>query len=67
MQIISHKRHNIDKTNENYAMFYCIICYTQKKKKSLKIKYIFVKIWWLNANGRLAKHDKKIKIKAYNK
>ena len=38
-----------------------------KKKKSLKIKYIFVKIWWLNANGRLAKHNKKTKIKAYNK
>ena len=38
-----------------------------KKKKGLKIKYIFVKIWWLNANGRFAKHDKKIKIKAYNK
>ena len=34
---------------------------TQKKKKGLKIKYIFVKTWWLNANGRSAKHDKKLK------
>ena len=33
----------------------------KKKKKGLKIKYIFVKIWWLNANGRSAKHDKKLK------
>ena len=33
----------------------------KKKKKGLKIKYIFIKIWWLNANGRSAKHDKKLK------
>ena len=37
MQVILCKRHNIIKTNENYAMFYCIICeYTQKTKKNKK-------------------------------
>lgn len=30
----------------------------KKKKKCLKIKHIFVKVWWLNKIGRLAKHDK---------
>ena len=39
MQVILCKRHNIIKTNENYAMFYCIICeYTQKTKKKKKEK-----------------------------